>query len=289
MHSAPQIVAVINHMSASGKSLSAVNIAASLAASERRTLLVDLDPQANATSYLGAGSTMGRTLADVLVTAGGGLVDVIAPTELRHLEIIAASGDLLRVEVEFMKRTNPFLRLKELLSELPPSYEFMVIDTPPGFGMLTLNAMMTAHSVVIPVQASSRGLAGLSSLLSTIELMQAKLRHDLWLDGMILTQVDSRRDAALQFEDESRQAFNELVFAQTIPVDHQLVAAASLGQPALLYNATSPGAMSYLSVTKQWLRRRSEVMDTVMETITGDEPRAHRYIDQSERKSCLAL
>lgn len=264
-----QIMAIVNHVSASGKSLSAVNMAASLAASEHQTLLVDMDPQANATSYLGIGSTMDRTLTDVLLGKAR-LVDVITGSKLQHLKIIPASGELLSVDVEFMERNSPECHLSELLSEVSSAYEFIIIDTPPGFGMLTINAMMSAHSVVIPVQASSRGLAGLSALLNTTALMQAK--SDLQVDGMILNQVDPRRDAARQLEDELRQAFPELVFEHTIPLDHQLVEAASLGRPALLHNAASPGAMSYLGVTNQWLRRRLEVRTSTDDAIAERNP-----------------
>jgi chromosome partitioning protein len=248
-----RVFAVVNQKGGVGKTTTAVNLAASLAASERATLLIDLDPQANASSAFGI-SRPALQIYDVLSGTCSAL-EAAHPTELSHLHLIPAGEDLSGAEIELVSAEERQARLRQGMQPILGLYDYILIDCPPSLGLLTLNALVAATSVLIPLQGEYYALEGLARLQRTIERIRAAFHPSLEIEGIVLTMFDRRANLSRQVEEEVRSHFGDRVFASTIPRNVRLSEAPSHGKPILLYDIQSRGAVAYLELAKELLLR----------------------------------
>jgi chromosome partitioning protein len=257
-----RILAIANQKGGVGKTTTAVNLAASLAAAKQRTLLVDLDPQGNATSGLGIDkNALERSVYDCLVH-GAAVSDVMLPTALPELFVAPSNRDLVGAEVELVAGPRREWRLAEALSGIISApkgarehFDYVLIDTPPSLGLLTLNALCAAKGVLIPIQCEYYALEGLSDLCGTIERVKQTLNADLAVSGVLLTMYDARPSLTRQVEQEVRAFFEDKVFDTVVPRNIRLSEAPSFGKPILLYDIASRGCQSYLELAREFLRR----------------------------------
>jgi len=250
------VLAIANQKGGVGKTTTAVNVAASLAAAERSVLLVDLDPQGNASS--GVGVTRDRLDGPTLYHALVGEVPAraaIRATELPQLAILPSDADLVGAELELVGAEEREKRLREALAPVRADYEFVLIDCPPSLGLLTLNALVAADRVLVPLQCEYYALEGLGSLLRTIDLVRKNLNRELALEGVVLTMFDARNNLARQVMGDVQANLPGQVYSTVIPRNVRLSEAPSHGRPALLYDVESKGAQSYLALAQELLRR----------------------------------
>lgn len=253
-----KIVAIANQKGGVGKTTTAINLGSSLAAAEVQTLVVDVDPQANLTSGLGLRekSQIG-TIYDALIdeTPIGG---VIVDTALEHLKAITSERNLTGAEIELVGESRREFRLKEVLGPVVSDYDYVLIDCPPSLGLLTVNALVAADSVLIPLQCEFFALEGVSELMSTVERVQQSLNPGLTIEGIVLTMFDERTNLSAQVIDDVRKHFRGAVFESVVPRNIRLAEAPSHGQPILLYDIRSKGAEAYLSLTKEILKHETQ-------------------------------
>ncbi len=250
-----RVVAIANQKGGVGKTTTAINLAASVAVMENKTLLIDLDPQGNTTSGLGFDKNSGRQMYQVM-SGSCELASVIRHTDVPFLSIVTAGPDLAGAEIELVGEMARESRLKDLLATVSARYDYIFIDCPPALGLITLNALVASDSVLIPVQSEYYALEGLSELIGTIGRVRDRLNPNLQIEGILMTLVDIRTRLAREVISEVSTHFGADVFDTWIPRNIKLSEAPSHGKPILLYDIASSGAQSYLRLARELLETR---------------------------------
>jgi chromosome partitioning protein len=248
-----RVISIANQKGGVGKTTTAVNLSASLAVAEKKTLLIDIDPQGNASSGLGISrEEVNRSIYHALIEQVP-LKDLLRDTELDFLKIIPSNIDLIGAEIELVPFPDREMRLRNALKEVREEFDFLIIDCPPSLGLITVNSLTASDSVLVPLQCEYYPMEGLSQLLKTIELIKNNLNPWLKIEGILLTMFDKRNNISHQVTEEVRKHFGPMVFNTVIPRNVRLSECPSFGKPIILYDADSRGAESYLDLAKEVL------------------------------------
>jgi chromosome partitioning protein len=252
-----RVIAIANQKGGVGKTTTALNLAASLAAAEQRTLLVDGDPQGNATSGIGiSGKDLKGTVYEVLIGTASISDVVLRSVQFRHLDVVPATPDLAGAELELVGAKDRESRMRSALAAARSQYDFVLIDCPPSLGLITVNMLAAADALLIPLQCEYYALEGLSQLLNTVRLIQRSINPQLGIDGVLLTMYDARLNLSRQVAHEAREYFGKQVFGHMIPRNVRLAEAPSFGKPIILYDVASVGAKAYMAVARELIDRQ---------------------------------
>ena len=254
-----KIVSLANQKGGVGKTTTAINLSASLAACERSVLLVDLDPQANSTSGVGLSKNNDKSIYPVL-TDGMNIREVIQKTELPNFDVAPSSVDLVAAELELSDAIGREFYLRRALQEVAKDYDYILIDSPPSLSLLTINGLTAAHSVLVPMQCEYFAIEGVAQLVNTVERVRDMLNPGLEIEGIVLTMYDERMNLARQVADEMRGHFGEKVYNTVIPRNVRLGEAPSYGKPIILYDIRSRGSEAYVNLAREFIQRAETVL-----------------------------
>ena len=254
-----KIISIANQKGGVGKTTTSINLAASLAAMEHKTLLVDADPQANSTSGLGVSKKDIKKTVYECMTDESLVIDDVLRTDIDYLELLPSGIDLVGAEVEMIDLENRDHRMKNSLSNIRDEYDFIIIDCSPSLGIVTVNSLVASDSVIIPVQCEYFALEGLGKLLETIRLIQSKLNKNLTIEGILMSMYDVRLRLSNQVVEEVQTHFKSLVFDTIIPRNVKLSEAPSFGIPAISYDANCKGSLSYLNLAKELVDKNESI------------------------------
>lgn len=247
-------IAIANQKGGVGKTTTSVNLSACLAYLGKKVLLIDIDPQGNATSGVGINKGEIRSCIYEVLIDDENVYDVVQPSKVENLFVVPATISLAGAEIELVSTISREVRLKHALQEIKADYEYIIIDCPPSLGLLTINALTASDAIIIPVQCEYYALEGLSQLLSTVRLVQKHLNQDLAIDGVLLTMLDARTNLGLQVIEEVKKYFQDKVYKSIIPRNVRLSEAPSHGEPIIIYDAKSRGAELYLELAREVIK-----------------------------------
>jgi chromosome partitioning protein len=250
-------IAVTNQKGGVGKTTTSINLAASLAVLEYRTLIVDADPQANATSGIGFDPKQIQASIYECIIDDLDVNQVILPTKTPNLDLLPAHIDLVGAEIELINMPNREIMMKQVLDKVKDKYQFIIIDCSPSLGLITVNALAAADSVIVPVQCEYFALEGLGKLLNTIKIVQTRINQNLDIEGILLTMFDSRLRLSKQVVDEVKTHFQQMVFKTIINRNTKLGEAPSFGDSIIMYDAESTGAINYLNLAREILQKNN--------------------------------
>lgn len=262
-----KIITIANQKGGVGKTTTAMNLCASLAALEYKTLLIDADPQANASSGFGFDPKNIKIGLYECLVQDAEVKDVVLQTELKYLQVLPSNIDLVGAEIEMIELPNREGRMKRVLNSIKDEYEFIIIDCSPSLGLITTNSLVAADSIIIPVQCEYFALEGLGKLLNTIKIIQKNLNTNLEIEGILLTMYDSRLRLSNQVVEDVKMHFQDIVFDTIISRNTKLGEAPSFGVPVLQHDASSKGAVNYLNLAREVVQKNGLVKDSDMQPV----------------------